>query len=105
LSIFYILSRFVPNRDPIIKSPVEFENISLSKYLTDKKVWDSSSQQLIRFNKQRQSCYWIKTPKDRELDYLVGYPQNLKQYKPPETKCRKSGSKGFAEVYDYNNAL
>jgi hypothetical protein len=35
----------------------------------------------------------------------VGYPQNLKQYRPPETKCRKSGSKGFAEVYDYKNAL
>jgi hypothetical protein len=79
--------------------------MSLSKYLIDKKDWDSSSQQLIRFNKQKQSCYWIKTPKDRELNYLVGYPQNLKEYKPPESKCRKIGSKGFAEVYDNQNAI
>jgi hypothetical protein len=79
--------------------------MSLSKYLIDKKDWDSNSLQLIRFNKQRQSCYWIKASKDRELDYLVGYPQNLKEYKPPKTKCRKIGLKGFAEVYDNQNAL
>jgi hypothetical protein len=79
--------------------------MSLSKYLTDKKDWDSSSQQLIRFNKQRQPCYWVKTPKDRELDYLVGYPQNLKVYKPPESKCQRIDVITSEVVYSNQNAI
>ncbi len=73
--------------------------------MTGKKDWDSSSQQLIRFNKQRQSCYWIKTPKDRDLDYLVGYPQNLLEYKPPESKCQRIDVITTEAVYSNQNAI
>jgi hypothetical protein len=73
--------------------------------LIDKKDWDSSFQQLIRFNKQRQLCYWIKTPKDRDLNYLVGYPQNLKEYKPPESKCQGIDVMASQAVYGNQNAI
>jgi hypothetical protein len=79
--------------------------MSLSKYLVSKQNWDNNYQNLIKFGGQRQTCYYIKKPNDYELNYLVSYPQNLKEYKPPESKCRKIGSKGFAEVYDNKNAL
>jgi hypothetical protein len=84
--------RFAPNRDPIIKRPTELQNMSLTKYLIEKKDWDSNSQYLIKFGEQRQACYWIKGPKDIELDYLVSYPPNLKEYVPPETECQKMDS-------------
>ncbi len=105
LSILVIHYRFVPNRDPIIKLPVKLQNMSLSKYLVEKQNWDNNYQNLIKFGGQRQTCYYIKKPNDYELNYLVSYPQNLKEYRLPESKCRKIGSKGFAEVYDNKNAL
>ena len=87
----------IPNHDPKIVHPSKYANKSFTQYLKEKDDWDmkliKKSQHLLKYSKQRLTCYWLKTPEDTELDHLIGYPDLKNVYKPPQIECQRPGTR------------
>jgi hypothetical protein len=57
--------------------------------LYNNKKWINGTKNILRFAKQKLSCYVVKDPNEKEEIEFVSYPNDFTEYIPPETKCHK----------------